>query len=101
MQKNFRTYQLAITFYRQVGNIKLSGHLKEQLRRAAASIVLNLAEGSGRTTALDRVKFYNIAFGSLRECQAVLDLAGPQGASAGACADSLAAHIYRLITNTK
>ncbi len=42
--------------------------------RAASSIVLNLAEGYGKQTIQDRKKFFQISFGSTRECQAIFDL---------------------------
>ena len=42
--------------------------MTNQLRRAAVSIPNNLAEGSGRTSAKDKAKFTQIAFGSLMEC---------------------------------
>ena len=42
--KNFRSYQIAVKFYRLVETVRLKSHLKDQLRRASSSIVLNLAE---------------------------------------------------------
>ena len=44
MLSKFRTYQHAVSFYRATRQLKLPGHLKDQLERAAASVVLNLAE---------------------------------------------------------
>ena len=95
--KNFRTYQIAVQFYQLLKQQTLPAHLKDQLRRAAASIVLNLAEGSGRFGQKDRKRFYHIAFGSLRECQAILDLELAKNRQLKDCADRLAAHIYKLI----
>ena len=48
------------------------GDLVDQLRRAALSVPLNLAEGSGKFSR-DAVRFYAIARGSPLECAAVLD----------------------------
>jgi four helix bundle protein len=47
---------------------------RDQLERASMSIVLNIAEGSGRKSSADRSRFFTIAMGSLLECGALLDL---------------------------
>jgi four helix bundle protein len=95
--KNFRTYQLAVEFYRQIVKQQIRGHLRDQLSRASSSIVLNLAEGSGRFGKKDQRRFYSIAFGSLRECQAIIDLELSENSEVADLADILAAHLYRLI----
>lgn len=46
----------------------------DQLLRSASSIALNIAEGSGKRTLSDQIRFYSIAMGSLRESQAILEL---------------------------
>jgi four helix bundle protein len=47
---------------------------KDQLRRASLSIVLNIAEGSGRFTKPAKRNFYVIAKGSVYECSALFDI---------------------------
>jgi four helix bundle protein len=98
--KNFRTYHLSVAFYRRATTMPLARHLDDQFKRAASSIVLNLAEGSGRESPNDQRKFYRIAFGSLRECQAIITLAGLEDSSIVELADKLAAHLYKLIQAT-
>jgi four helix bundle protein len=96
MLKQFRTYQVAVQFYRQASGVKAPGHLKSQLLRASSSVVLNLSEGSARPSEVDRQRFYSIALGSLRECQSILDLLPTAPPEARALADVLGAHVYRL-----
>jgi four helix bundle protein len=99
--KNFRTYQMSVSFYHLTTSLQVPVHLKDQLQRAASSIALNLAEGSGRSTMADQKRFYHIAFGSLRECQAILDLASKPSMAIREAADSLAASIYCLIKSRR
>jgi four helix bundle protein len=51
------------------------GHanLADQLRQAALSIPLNMAEGAGKSIAGDQGRFFAIARGSAMECAAILD----------------------------
>ena len=48
--------------------------LVDQMRRAGVSVMSNLAEGCGRTSARDQAHFSQIAFGSLLELDAQLQL---------------------------
>jgi four helix bundle protein len=97
MLKNFRAYTLSVEVYRAAQGIPLPGHLRDQLRRAAASIPLNLAEGSAKLTAPDQRRFYAVALGSLRECQAVLALADENHALLAEKLDVLGGMVFRLI----
>src|SRR5947209_20264147 len=49
--------------------------LTSQLRRAALSVPANFAEGFKKRGTADKLKFYNIAQGSLEECRYYLILA--------------------------
>ena len=96
MLKQFRTYQISLQFYQSCSCLRLPRHLKDQLVRAASSISLNLAEGSAKPTKKDQMKFFFIAFGSLRECQAILNLSGQTSIDILDQADHLGACLYRL-----
>jgi four helix bundle protein len=44
------------------------GYMRDQLRRAANSIPLNIAEGAGEFMAAEKARFYRIAKRSATEC---------------------------------
>lgn len=95
---NFKTYQLAINFYKECRNLRISERvIRDQFNRATLSIVLNIAEGYGRASFKDRRRFYVIAFGSLRETQCLLEIIENQKLTQQA--DQLAASLYRLCQN--
>ena len=52
--------------------------LTDQVRRAASSVALNLAEGN-RRTGQDRMQFFRIAAGSAAEVRAALEVARAGG----------------------
>ncbi len=71
-------YKLAIELLADAFRITSSlpkghGALADQFRRAALSVPLNIAEGSGRPTELDAARHYGIARGSALECGAIID----------------------------
>ena len=96
MLKKFDAYNLAIRLYQLGQSLRLPTHLRSQFQRAASSVPLNFAEGSGRVTLADQRHFYSIALGSLREVQAILDLTNPQSETA-VTADKLGACLWRLV----
>jgi len=49
--------------------------MSSQIRRAAVSVFLNIAEGASRKSATERKRFYEIARGSMIEIDAALDIA--------------------------
>src|SRR5689334_24907356 len=106
-RSNFHAFQVAMQAITMVpplaARIAASDRsLADQLRRAAASIVLNLDEGAGRV-GRDQTHFYRIAFGSARETRTALDVAVAFGylgadeiATAWGLLDRVAAMLWRL-----
>ena len=59
---------------------KGNAYLVDQIRRAIASSVLNLAEGNGKKRyGRERQRFFRISLGSIAEVSACLDLASILG----------------------
>ncbi len=77
------------------------GFLADQLRRASASIVLNFAEGCGKSSLAERRRYLVIARGSAYEVAAAIDVAAALGAAtAPACAEALELcdHVCAMLT---
>jgi len=71
-------YQEAIAFCGWVGEllsqISAKAAAKDHLDRASTSLPLNIAEGNGKFSTVDRARFLEIARGSALECAACLDV---------------------------
>jgi four helix bundle protein len=71
-------YQKSESFYVELSGIfkdpKVDNILKNQLKRSSSSVVLNIAEGSGKLKVNDKKNFYIIARGSISESIATLRL---------------------------
>ncbi len=75
--------------------------LKDQLVRASTSVVLNIAEGAGRTSLPDKQRFYEIAKGSATESAAILDVLrfhGGYDSTAHLRARRLAIRVVQMLT---
>ena len=54
--------------------IKPEKYVTDQLGRASYSIVLNIAEGSAKSSKADRKNYFTTSRGSVFECVAILDI---------------------------
>ncbi len=69
--------RVALEFRQSLGilnTVRNISALRDQIFRAADSVVLNIAEGAGRCARADKRRHYNYALGSAMECGAALDL---------------------------
>ncbi len=71
-------YQEAIAFCGWIGEllsqISAKAAAKDHLDRASTSLPLNVAQGNGKFSTVDRARFLEIARGSALECAACLDV---------------------------
>jgi four helix bundle protein len=68
--------ELILECYNQVKKLPddESYNLGQQIKRAAISVKLNLAEGASRKSMLERKRFYEVARGSVIEIDAAMDI---------------------------
>ena len=97
MLQTFRSYHLAVEFYRLARSQSAPRHLRDQLMRAASSIALNLSEGSAKSSRADRRRLYEIALGSVRECESIVELLIPDSRKLESPIDILARHVFKLV----
>ncbi len=78
--KGLRIYKLSLILVRDVyllvrkPSLNKDFFLTDQIKRAAVSVVINIAEGYGRHTRKDFAQFLSIALGSANETIALLDV---------------------------
>lgn len=79
--KSLEVYQAVRELIKEAYKLSLSMppeekfNMVQQIRRAALSVKLNLAEGSSRKSLQERKRFYEIARGSVIEIDAALETA--------------------------
>jgi len=97
MLRDFRAFELSKQFYQHCKPLKIQIFLKDQLLRSSASIALNLAESaSGDRSEKERIRFFTIAMGSLRESQAILELEGIRDPTLTDLSDQLGKILFKL-----
>jgi len=76
-------YQKSLKFAKEIRSFlqenTIEKNINDQLTRAAVSIALNIAEGTGRNTKKDKQNFYYNARGSVHECVASLQILNLEG----------------------
>jgi four helix bundle protein len=108
--QKLEVYKKAKYFHHAIRRIILTRHLsnyvKDQLGRAAFSVALNIAEGSGKFSKADRKNYFTTSRGSVFECIAALDILHDEGIIGiqefDEClkvADELSRILYSMIKN--
>ena len=108
--QNLDVYKKAKSFHLNCKSIilqnKLDSYVKDQLGRASFSIILNIAEGSGKFSKPDRRNYFVTSRGSVFECVAILDILSEQNSIENQelngmmlQADELSRMLYAMIKN--
>ncbi|MBT8215504.1 MAG: four helix bundle protein [Acidimicrobiia bacterium] len=91
-------HRLVLAVYRSTGSFPKDERfgLRSQLRRAATSISLNIAEGTGRKSDRDFAKFLSIASGSAGELEYGIRLGHDLGYFTSTDAGELTTHLREV-----
>ena len=92
-------YQVALSFNAAATLLAGRGDsiLRDQLRRASLSCVLNIAEGAGRRAQGQKRQFYSIARGSAMECAAIVDVLRVRGLASAEEARKARGMLVRIV----
>jgi four helix bundle protein len=71
--------------------------VRDQLRRASLSCVLNIAEGAGQRSRAQKRNLYGIARGSAMECAAIVDVLRVRGVASPDEARDARAVLVRIV----
>ena len=96
-------YAVALQFQSDAADLgrRADGVVRDQLRRASLSVLLNIAEGAGARSLGQKRQLYGIARGSAMECAAVVDvlrLRGTASPETSRRARSLLIRIVQMLT---
>jgi four helix bundle protein len=75
-----------------------TAHLRDQLARAATSVVLNIAEGAGEFSKPEKARFYRMARRSATECAAAVDVLKVMRLVEGKQAEAARAILVRVVS---
>ena len=102
--QKLEVYKKAKLFHAQTRAIiaknNVKGNCNDQFSRSSFSIILNIAEGSGRFLKADRKNFFTIARSSVFECVAVADVLMDEHIISNGeydCVESLADELSRML----
>lgn len=70
-QNSRRLTSLSFELFASAGQFSLDGTLKNQICRAALSVMNNIAEGFSRRSTKEAARFYEIAIGSCMEVESM------------------------------
>jgi len=110
--QKLEVYKKAKLFHSQIRAIisknKVAGCYNDQFSRSSFSVVLNIAEGSGRFSKADRKNFFTIARSSVFECVAAADILRDEQIMSDVeyegienLADELSRMLYAMIQNLR
>lgn len=77
--ENLEVYKKAKALNKEIlvflrDNKHIDNYVRDQLKRASISVVINIAEGSGKFSKADKSNFYTISRGSVYECVSLLEI---------------------------
>jgi len=98
-------YRVALEFQSRAAGLALRADavVRDQLRRASLSIVLNIADGAGQRSRAQTRHLYAIARGSAMESAAILDVLrslGVASATEARTARALSVRIVQMLTSS-
>jgi four helix bundle protein len=95
-------YAVALAFQGLAGRLapRLTGAFRDQLDRASLSVLLNLAEGVGRTQPADKAHYYAISRGSATECAALVDAIRGRGLADPSLCNEARSLLVRIVQMT-